>query len=79
MLLGEYFARTGDLSLVRLLWPNVVAALTWIDTAGGADRDGIVVYRRRCDTGLTNEGWKDSAASTFRIDCRLAGLLPCCY
>src|SRR4029079_18782219 len=28
MLLGEYFARANDLSLVRLLWPNVIAALS---------------------------------------------------
>src|SRR6202034_2242201 len=37
LLLGEYFARTGDLDTVRTLWPNAEAALNWIDTYG--DRD----------------------------------------
>ena len=32
LLLGEYFRRTGDLETVRSLWPNVEAALAWIDT-----------------------------------------------
>ena len=34
LLLGEYFGRTGDLDMVRRLWPNAIAALHWIDTAG---------------------------------------------
>src|SRR6202023_3134527 len=38
LLLGEYFARTGDLETVRTLWPNAQAALRWIDVYG--DRDG---------------------------------------
>jgi glycogen debranching enzyme len=72
MLLGEYFARTNDLSLVRLLWPNVIAALSWIDTAGDPDRDGFVEYHRQSETGLINQGWKDSADSIFHADGRLA-------
>src|SRR4051794_27730973 len=31
MLVGEYFARTGDLATIRALWPNVMGALNWID------------------------------------------------
>jgi len=34
MLAGEYFARTGDLDTIRTLWPNIRAALQWIDTYG---------------------------------------------
>jgi glycogen debranching enzyme len=51
---------TGDLDAVRELWPNVVAALRWIDEYGDADGDGYVEYRRRSPRGLDNQGWKDS-------------------
>ena len=72
MLMGEYFARTGDLDTVRALWPNVQAALHWIDTDGDPDHDGFVEYRRRSDTGLENQGWKDSRDAIFHEDGRLA-------
>ena len=72
MLLGEYFGRSNDLSLVRRLWPNVVAALRWIDTYGDRDGDGFVEYHRHTDTGLVNQGWKDSADAISHADGRLA-------
>ena len=72
MLLGEYFARTGDLDTVRALWPNVLAALRWIDTGGDPDGDGFVEYARRSATGLDNQGWKDSRDAIFHQDGRLA-------
>ena len=72
MLLGEYFGRSNDLSLVRQLWPNVVAALRWIDTYGDRDGDGFVEYHRHTDTGLVNQGWKDSADAISHADGRLA-------
>ena len=72
MLLGEYFARTGDLDLVRMLWPNVLAALHWIDTDGDPDHDGFVEYERYSGTGLINQGWKDSADSITHADGELA-------
>ena len=59
MLIGEYFARTGDLDTVHRLWPNVMAALRWIDSSGDPDRDGFVEYHRQSATGLVNQGWKD--------------------
>ena len=72
MLLGEYFARTGDLDLVRKLWPNALAALHWIDNDGDPDRDGFVEYERYSGTGLINQGWKDSADSIVHADGELA-------
>ena len=72
MLLGEYFRRTGDLDTVRRLWPNAMAALLWIDTAGDPDRDGFVEYDRHNATGLINQGWKDSADAIFHADGELA-------
>ncbi|HTV45824.1 MAG TPA: amylo-alpha-1,6-glucosidase [Stellaceae bacterium] len=72
MLMGEYFRRTGDIETVRLLWPNVEAALRWCDTDGDPDGDGFVEYHRRDGSGLVNQGWKDSQDAIFHEDGRLA-------
>src|SRR5262249_50796745 len=72
MLMGEYFARTGDLDTVRELWPNVHAALHWIDTYGDVDGDGFVEYDRRSTNGLVNHSWKDSRDAIFHEDGSLA-------
>lgn len=71
-LLGEYFTRTGDLSTVRELWPNVEAALTWMDTYGDRDGDGFLEYYRQTKEGLANQGWKDSQDSVMHRDGRYA-------
>ncbi len=68
LLLGEYFERTGDLATIKELWPNALAALSWIDTYGDRDGDGFVEYYRQTDTGLANQGWKDSQDSVFHRD-----------
>ncbi len=68
LLLGEYFVRTGDLDTVRALWPNVEAALRWIDTYGDRDGDGFVEYYRQTKEGLANQGWKDSHDAIFHSD-----------
>jgi len=65
LLLGEYFARTGDLDTVQTLWPNAQAALAWIDTHGDRDGDGFVEYYRQTKEGLSNQGWKDSQDAVF--------------
>jgi glycogen debranching enzyme len=72
LVLGEYFERTGDIETVRTLWPNVEAALRWIDTDGDPDGDGLVEYNRKNDNGLVNQGWKDSSDAIFHEDGRLA-------
>lgn len=63
---------TGDLDAVRELWPNVLAALTWIDEHGDLDGDGYVEYRKRSPKGLDNQGWKDSADAIAHTDGTLA-------
>jgi glycogen debranching enzyme len=60
ILLDETYRWTGDLELVRSLWPNALAALEWIDRWGDRDGDGFVEYERRTKAGLLNQGWKDS-------------------
>ncbi len=68
MLAGAYLDRTADLPTLRRLWPNVDAALNWIDTYGDRDGDGFVEYDRMTDKGLANQGWKDSHDSVFHAD-----------
>jgi glycogen debranching enzyme len=71
-LAGAYYERTGDLDFIRSIWPNIQAALDWIDRDGDADGDGFVEYARRSPTGLLQQGWKDSNDSIFHWDGRLA-------
>lgn len=72
MLAGAWLERTGDVATVAGLWPNVEAALSWIDRYGDRDGDGFVEYGRRTQEGLANQGWKDSHDSIFHADGRLA-------
>src|SRR5690606_37207131 len=61
LLAAQYFKRTGDTETLKRLWPNIAAALAWIDGPGDADNDGFVDYQSKLADGLTNQGWKDSA------------------
>ncbi len=72
LLAAAYFERTGDARLLGQLWPNIEAALGWIDTHGDIDGDGFVEYARKADLGLHNQGWKDSHDSIFHADGSLA-------
>jgi len=71
MLAGAYLERTGDTSTLRSLWPNIEAALGWIETYGDKDGDGFVEYVGH-PGGLANHGWKDSHDSVFHADGTLA-------
>lgn len=71
-LAGAYFERTGDLSTIKEIWPNILAALDWIDNYGDLDGDGFVEYAKKSDKGLINQGWKDSHDSVFHDDGTLA-------
>ncbi|ETR76371.1 amylo-alpha-1,6-glucosidase [Afipia sp. P52-10] len=68
MLAGMYLDRTGDLKTIRQIWPNIRAALTWIDRYGDIDGDGFVEYSRAEESGLANQGWKDSHDAIFHAD-----------
>jgi glycogen debranching enzyme len=68
VLAGLYFERSGDLRTLAELWPNIEAALYWIDAHGDRDCDGFVEYGRRGKNGLVNQGWKDSGDSIFHAD-----------
>lgn len=68
MLAGAYADRTGDFALIDRLWSNLVAAMGWIETSGDSNGDGFVDYARGAETGLSNQGWKDSNDSVFHAD-----------
>jgi glycogen debranching enzyme len=72
MLAAAYYDRTADRQTIERLWPNIEAALGWIDRDGDADRDGFVEYLRQSPTGLIQQGWKDSHDSVFHSDGTLA-------
>jgi glycogen debranching enzyme len=68
ILAGAYYDRTGDLPFIEGVWPNIEAAIRWIDQFGDADGDGFVEYSRHTDRGLLHQGWKDSKDSIFHAD-----------
>jgi len=72
MLAGKYFARTNDLPLIKHIWPNIEAALHWIDEYADADHDGFYEYAQRSEKGLLQQGWKDSSDAIFHADGRVA-------
>lgn len=72
VLAGMYYERTGDIDLVKELWPNIEAALNWMDKYGDLDGDGFLEYRKKSEKGLTNQGWKDSSDSVMYEDGKLA-------
>lgn len=65
MLAGMYYQHTADLLTIEKIWPNIKAALHWIDHYGDIDGDGFVEYKHKAENGLTNQGWKDSHDSVM--------------
>ena len=65
VLAGRYLERTNDVALLRTLWPNLLAAVDWIDKHGDLDGDGYVEYAKQSSRGLVHQGWKDSHDSVF--------------
>jgi glycogen debranching enzyme len=72
VLAAAYYERTADLEFIRSIWTNLLAANDWIDQYGDRDGDGFVEYARHADTGLVQQGWKDSGDSIFHSDGSLA-------
>jgi glycogen debranching enzyme len=69
-LAGAYAERTGDMGLIDQLWPHLEKALHWIEAYGDSDGDGFIDYARGQESGLANQGWKDSHDSIFHADGR---------
>ncbi|CAH2404645.1 amylo-alpha-1,6-glucosidase [Mesorhizobium escarrei] len=63
-----YADRTGDMAFVDSLWPSLCAAAEWTEEASRPT--GFVTYQRAAESGLANQGWKDSHDSVFHADGR---------
>ncbi|HET9100452.1 MAG TPA: amylo-alpha-1,6-glucosidase, partial [Acidobacteriaceae bacterium] len=72
LLAASYYERTADSEFLRGIWPNILAALDWVDRYGDADGDGFVEYAQKNKAGLVQQGWKDSQDSVFHSDGTLA-------
>lgn len=72
LLAGAYYERTADRAFIHSIWPQLDAALTWMDTFGDRDRDGFVDFARHTPQGLAQQGWKDSHDSVFHASGVLA-------
>ncbi len=64
-----YAERTGDMDFIASLWPSLTAAAEWVEEASRAT--GFVTYQRAAESGLANQGWKDSFDSVFHADGRI--------
>ncbi|MGN6513298.1 MAG: amylo-alpha-1,6-glucosidase [Lysobacteraceae bacterium] len=71
MLAGAFARRTGDLDFVDRLWPALRAAMGWIERVCDGNADGFLTYARGEQSGLANQGWKDSEDSVFHADGRI--------
>ena len=72
VLAAAYYARTGDIDLIRSIWPALERSLQWMRDYGDPDGDGFLEYDRKSPNGLVNQGWKDSGDAIFHADGRLA-------
>jgi glycogen debranching enzyme len=72
MLAHAYYRRTADREFIDRIWPNIGAALQWMETSGDPDQDGFIDYARKTDAGLINQGWKDSYDAIFHGDGSMA-------
>lgn len=70
MLYADYYAWTGDRTLLDQLWDNALAAMAWIDRS--CTKTGYIAYACKSPGGLRNQGWKDSGDCIVDARGRLA-------
>ncbi len=66
-----YADRTADTAFIDEIWPSLCAAAGWMERCCQNDPRGFVTYQRATETGLRNQGWKDSADAVFHADGRI--------
>ncbi len=64
----------GDRAALDQLRPHVERALTWIDTEGDLDGDGLQEYQTKAKDGYYNQDWKDAGDAILNRDGRPASL-----
>ena len=69
LLAAEAWRWHGDRDALDKVRPNVERALSWIDTDGDIDGDGLQEYQTRAsEGGYYNQGWKDSGDAIVGAD-----------
>jgi glycogen debranching enzyme len=71
MLAGAYERCTSDAEIVNEIWPQVIAAMQWIERRLDASPTGFLDYACGESSGLINQSWKDSHDSIFHADGRI--------
>ncbi|MDP1794072.1 MAG: glycogen debranching N-terminal domain-containing protein [Acidimicrobiales bacterium] len=71
---AQAWAWHGDRQALDSVRPNVERALSWIDTDGDLDGDGLQEYQTRSAHGYYNQGWKDAGDAIVGADGALASL-----
>ncbi|MBP6747914.1 amylo-alpha-1,6-glucosidase [bacterium] len=73
VLVNRYVENTGDIELARKLWPNIEAALSYLEANTPND---FLFYGKQAVDGkepaLSNQAWKDSGDSVMHKDGKLA-------
>ncbi|HET6970982.1 MAG TPA: amylo-alpha-1,6-glucosidase [Phenylobacterium sp.] len=67
-LAGAYADRTGDDEQLDHWWPALERACGWITESADSHPLGLLAYERGAESGLSNQGWKDSGDSIFHAD-----------
>ncbi len=66
----SWYTTFEGMSLYLSRWFALLAATGWMDSFAKSDPLGLIRYARGADTGLLNQGWKDSHDSIFHADGR---------
>ena len=72
LLAARYEKRVGDPAVVNSIWPQLRAAIQWIEERLNNSRTNLLDYASAEPGGLVNQGWKDSADSIFHATGELA-------
>jgi glycogen debranching enzyme len=71
VLAGAYVEHTGDFALIDELWLALELAAQWVARVCDKNPFGLLDYQRAAESGLANQGWKDSHDSVFHADGRI--------
>jgi len=72
ILLAETYRWTADKTIIEEFKEPLLKAIEWINEYGDKDKDGYVEYERMSESGLENQGWKDSFDAVRFADGRFA-------
>ena len=72
VVLGKYIRGPTILTFCAITGEHAEAAARWMTDYGDRDGDGFLEYAKVSDTGLVNQGWKDSWDAVTHADGSLA-------